>query len=282
MLMNARRTSRPSRQAGFTLLETMLALSLMSLIFLGVTTLFLNAARIGMTTDSQVRASQDGANTVQSVIEKTREAYSLTLPTEGGFSPPATYTASQFSTTDSGETIETALQLTLPGTLLPATVGYTNTSYTNINVYNAAGTQVALTPYDRNSPNAHITFYRSNTLGVPAPANGTCLWEYSTDAVIGGVTGINRAICKSVDANTANAVQFVRPTTSTTTLTNQVEIKIVTSYYSPINGQQTNEQTGGGNSSQMTGKCVLMRDHGVLSLPPDPTRNPTNNVFHAN
>ena len=41
----------------------------------------------------------------------------------------------------------------------------------------------------------------------------------------------------------------------------QAEVKIISGYYSPINGTQTNEEGNGSNSSQLTGKCVYMRDH---------------------
>ena len=64
-------------------------------------------------------------------------------------------------------------------------------------------------------------------------------------------------------ATAPNAVQFVRPLSASGDVAqpNQVEIKVISSYFSPINGQQTNEETSGATSSQLNGKCVFMRDH---------------------
>ena len=67
-------------------------------------------------------------------------------------------------------------------------------------------------------------------------------------------------LCKTLSLS-PNAVQFVRPTYAGVPEPNQVEIKIISGYYSPINGQQTNEEGNGASSSQFVGKCVYMRDH---------------------
>ena len=56
----------------------------------------------------------------------------------------------------------------------------------------------------------------------------------------------------------------MRPTNGAThplVLPYQVEAKIISSYYSPIGGQQTNEASNGTNQTALSGKCVLMRDH---------------------
>ena len=59
-------------------------------------------------------------------------------------------------------------------------------------------------------------------------------------------------------------MEFVRPTNGATqplVLPYEVEAKIISSYYSPIGGQQTSEATNGTNQTALSGKCVLMRDH---------------------
>ncbi len=60
-----------------------------------------------------------------------------------------------------------------------------------------------------------------------------------------------------------------------------MEVKIISSYYSLMNGQQTSEETAGATSSQLNGKCVYMRDH-CTAASSDTTNSGTrssNNTF---
>ena len=56
-------------------------------------------------------------------------------------------------------------------------------------------------------------------------------------------------------------------------------MKIVSSYYSQVGGQQTNEQTNGSNTSQLSGKCVLMRDYSNSQATGGTNDSITNNAF---
>lgn len=130
--------------------------------------------------------------------------------------------------------------------------------------------------------------------GSPIPKAGTYLWQYKVPAdssfnLVKYAANVT-VLCKSV-ATAPNAVQFVRPAYGTTQQNqaygtvaqpNQIEIKVISSYYSPINGQQTNEETAGATSSQLNGKCVFMRDHFNGSNPQAPSNTGargSNNVF---
>lgn len=249
--MRARFTHRPLRarrqaQSGFTLVEAAVAMVIMGLLFAGTIDLFLSSTKLSGKANAQVASSQDSANAVQRIIEKTREAQALRLPGDAGFAPLAGYPAlaTNYQTTLNGATIDTALEISSPGTQSPS-------------VLDTAGATQTVAAYDRSSASGYTLYYRGNANGTPNPVSGAYLWEYSSPA------GTTVARCKTLDTQAANAVQFVQPTGSAT----EVEVKIVSAAYSLINGQQTNEETDGSQTSGLTGKCVLMRDYSTNNSP---------------
>ena len=253
-------TSR--RNAGFTLVEAMISMLIMSLLLTGTIELFIASARTTVKTQAEANATIDAARAMHNLIEYAREAHWMALPTEdlpGTFTPmftgiPGYTAASYYQTTDGTSTIDTGLLLTFPGYKSGASPVTVNLSSGTVALNGASNAEV----YDRSQDGPQVLVYRSDTNGVPDPSAGTCLWEYSLSD--GGAT-YNQAIIKSV-ASAANAVQFVRPTdTSNDPLPFQIEMKIVSGYYSLEVGQQTNEQSNGEHTSQLTGMCVLMRDH---------------------
>lgn len=119
---------------------------------------------------------------------------------------------------------------------------------------------------------------------TPDSAAGPYLWQYTLPADSSFNTALYPPIvlCKSL-STAPDAVQFVRPYYVADALPEQtqLEIKLISSYYSPINGQQTSEEGTGASSSQLTGKCVFMRDHctAASSFTSNSGVQPSNNVF---
>ena len=70
------------RQAGFTLLEMGIAITLMAMIFIGTMTMYLSMARTTMRSQSEVYASAAAANALQYMVQQSREAYDFKLPEE--------------------------------------------------------------------------------------------------------------------------------------------------------------------------------------------------------
>ena len=114
--------SRSSRRArGFTLVEAMVAMGLMTLLLAGTMDLFLTATRTTTRATAQVSANMDGANALQHVTSDTREALWFALPDDpsvasslAAFTPPPGDTVAQFKTTVNGVTVDTGIQLTFP------------------------------------------------------------------------------------------------------------------------------------------------------------------------
>ncbi len=294
---------RASRQSGFTLLEMLLAVSLSSLLILGAMDLLIASSRATVRTQAQVYATGDAANSIQQVIALVREASAFTLPTSGvqntaeaGWNTPTGTTLGLFSTTLNTVPINTAIEITAPPTLIPADNGY-RANVKTIQVQNVAGANYwSITPYNTQGTGTAVTLiYRGDPDGTPDPdptgstvtGAGTYLWNYavpldnSFTLDIADPNPLLRnpvALCKSI-STAPDAVQFVRPVYNTQPVQNQVEVKIISGYYSPINGTQTNEEGNGASSSQLTGKCVYMRDHNTSGTPANSSTRNSNNAF---
>lgn len=307
----ARRSSRRRRsRRGFTLLEMLIAISLMSLLFLGAMNLVIDSSRTTVRTQAQIFATGDAANSIQTVISQLREAQGFCLPTsqtagvgEDGWVTPSGTTLEQFfSTTQNGNTVNSAVEITAPPSLKPSEVSYKG-GISSIQVQRADGTALSLDGKGRTSlPYSNLTagtavilIYRGDPDGTPDPDPtdptrsavknaGTYLWQYKMPADGSFNTALYppKALCKSVSA-APNSVQFVRPSYGPSYALvaepNQLEIKIISGYYSPINGTQTNEEGNGDASSQMVGKCVYMRDHLASAPPRKQTSQSSNNPF---
>ena len=274
--------SRRRRQGGYGLLEMVISIAIMSLVFLGATFLLDTSARTAARTQAQIYASGDAANSIQSVVSVLREADSFTLPVgqaagvaETGWIVPSGTTATQFYATLSGQAFATAVEITAPGPLTPAYNGY-KAGVTDISVQSSSGAALVLNP--NKAPYAQTPYYngavgtttsliyRGDPDGTPDadPTNspvagaGTCLWQYKLlpDGTRDPVNNPNVKLCKSV-ASASNAVQFVRPVFANAASANQVEVKIISGYYSPINGQQTNEEGNGATSQPDRGQVRL-------------------------
>lgn len=299
---------RPGSRLAFTLFEVLVAMPLAIMLFLGTMSIYTLSTQLFARTTAQLYTSMDSSNAIQHVIDQTREAQSYALPAENTFQVPSGWAANQFYTTYNGQTINTGMELNVPPALTPQAVGYQAGNPSTVSVINSAGTTVSVPnlTYANGSSIHQIIIYRgdppaSNGIGAPdanpsgatttagfvawkaAQVNlqskaGTYLWEYDVS------TGVDTVLCKSV-AWSPDAAQFIRPTTTPgvsggTPQPYEVEINIVSGYYSPINLMTTNEESNGSEVSNLTGKCVYMRDHQTsASTPTNANTSSTNSAI---
>lgn len=258
------------------MVEALLSISLMGLLGSGAIALFLAATRTSLKASAQTSSSLEAANALQTVIEQTQQAQSFSLPNElptsGAFVVPGGRSAADFQTTltstvngvSSTENIYTALELALPP---GQSVTVKDTSGSNKAVVDSSGN----TPIDRTaSSTSTLLVYRGDPDGTPDPNPtgsavknaGAYLWLYTMPPSnqFDLVHNPPRSLCKSI-ATSPNAVQFIRPIVDGSLAQFQVQVKIISSYYSAINGVQTSEATDGSQVSQISGKCALMRNH---------------------
>ena len=267
---------RSRRRRGYGLLEALICLSIMSLLFLGAMTLIISSGRSTVRTQAQVFATGDAANSIQNIIGQIREASVFCLPTSSAAGTPETHwnmmgmtaatLGSDFSTTLNGETINTGIQIVTPPVLLPAADGY-SANVPKVRVTSTTGGYWEVTPYNNQllgdvNASTVLLIYRGDPDTTPDAAAGTYLWQYKipTTSTFNTALYPPTALCKSV-STAPDAVQFVRPAYGGVAEQSQLEVKIISSYFSPINGQQTSEEGNGASSSQLSGKCVFMRDH---------------------
>ena len=257
-------------RTAFTLVEAMVALSITSLLFLGAVTLFITALQTTARVNADAASSGDAANTMRHVMDDLREASYFALPDDSGaiqgtnrskFVYPAAYSWSSFTTTVSGSAIDTGLMLVSPG-LQPATP---------VSVISNTGATLTVspTPYNRD-PTVGAAYsttlnyiYRANKDGTPNSAAGQYVAWASANST-GGAFTVSRTVEISDLASGAapNAVQFLRMTDAAGNPQKYaMEMKVVSSYYTPGVNRQSSEETNGSSVSQMTGKCVQMRDH---------------------
>lgn len=292
----SRKRRRGAQQSGFTLLEMLIAVSLTSILSLGAMDLLINSSRATVRTQAQIFATGDAANSIQQVIAQLREASAFTLPTssvlnnaEAGWITPTGTSLVLFSTTLNSVPINTAIEITAPPALTPAANGY-KPGVHGIQVQNIAGSGYwSISPYNTQGTGSAITLiYRGDPNGTPdpdptgsaMPGAGTYLWQYTvpSDNSFNITAYPPVALCKSI-SSAPDAVQFVRSVYNAQPVENQVEVKIISGYYSPINGTQTNEEGNGASSSQLTGKCVYMRDHNTAGTPSNASTRNSNNAF---
>jgi len=270
-----RPTSSRRRIRAFTLVETMISLVIMGFLMIGAMDMYINALRMASRSTAEVFASQDAAVAMRNVEDQVRESLWLSLPddtqtdTNGKsyfteqisgataiFPSLSGTSTSNFISTDPTHTYTADSAMFLAAPALNNAPTFVTSLSGNLN-----GSLLAHDPYNMYNRiggfSGGVMVYRANSNGTPNPTGGTCLWELSS----GANPTTNRALVTSLDPNSWNAVQFDRPLNGTTAFDWEVEIKITSSYYSAINGVQTNEATNGTSTTQLVGRCVAMRDH---------------------
>lgn len=261
----ARVKLRPrAARRGFTLMETMVAMVLASMILGGVTDLFMTAARLANRSNALIVSTLSSANAVQKIISVTQEGAALDLPDDANFTPLSGFgnISSNYKTTVNGSTVLTALEIELPARQTETVL---DSSGNAISLPTTSATNVV---YDRHANSSdHILFYRGNADQSPNPATGQYLWMYQASS------SATTLICRNIAAASGASVQFYQPPGGSS----EVEAKIVCSEYSLTNGQQSSEETDGSTTSALTGKCALMRDYIVNSGSSD--QGTTNHAF---
>ena len=247
----ARCGERAAAHAGYTLVEVMASVMILSLLMAGVIGMFLTMLRIGGSVTGSVNASLDARNAIQRITGDFREARRFSLQDN------ATYDA-----TDVNNNIVavTGIQMTFPATRATVTVG----EDVNANTTAALPGPSAPALWDQ-SDGSTLLFYRANWKqpqgadGTPNPNSGNCLWASGTE----NGASVNGPIVKSI-APTLDAVQFIQPyvpgSNPPTAIPNEVKIKLTTSNYDPVHGTASSDSAGGG-VTQLTGDCVFLRDH---------------------
>jgi type II secretory pathway pseudopilin PulG len=286
-----RSASLRRRNRGFTLVEACVSMVVMSLILLGTIDLFISSLRNTANSNGLIFANADASNALQTIVESAREAYYFSLPGESGFVPPEGMTVGNYTTTNlndgESETIYTGIEITYPVLVSQSPLSGVSQQPVNIQCDSGACTNANPVPvYSRadsdngntTNQNLQILYYRSDTNGTPDANNGACLWEYELSPVagdinqplIGGRNSNLDPVFTSI-ANIPNSVQFVRPQTtgsdgSVVSIPDQLEVKVICSYYTPTNGNASNEVTNGtGQTTSLDGKCVFLRDHELTS-----------------
>lgn len=233
---------------GFTLLESVAGLALVSLIMASSTGLYVTSIRVGSTAVNQTVTSQDAATAILTVENALREARRFELMEGGGWS-------TDYCAQDANGAIVAVAGVHI---VYPAASDAISV------VTDGAGTTVTLNGsrsiVDSGSDGAYLDVYRSDAAGNPAPSNGTHLWAKGT--LNGGplpARGIS--LCNNV-ASWCGAVQFVQPCApgTTTPLKNQMRVKLTTGRWDRVQGEVTSESTRGAVTS-LTGQNVFLRNH---------------------
>jgi len=286
---------RDQRSYGFTLIEASIAMLIMAIILLGSIDLFISSLRGSVDSLALNYANEDASNALQTIVEKTREAYYFQLPDESDFTPPAGSSAGSYQTSmavdGTSETICTGMLVTMPNKTQTVSVNLAegNTVQYSGLYYRDQGTNGLVS-------GQQILYYRADLPSGPPPytvpaepdaANGNCLWELTVSDNDGSPT-VDGPIITSI-APVINAVQFLRPQTLpnalgvTTSIPYEVEIKVICSSYAPIGTDryETNEVTNGAaGTTSLDGKCVFMRDHELAATYESGSTNPVNNKFN--
>lgn len=245
------RAARRGKRGGYTLVEVAVSGTILSLLMIGVISMFLAMLRIGGSVTGSVNASLDARNAIQRITGDFREARRFSLLDN------ATYDA-----TDAGGNVVavTAVQMTFPAARPAVTVAK-----------DVGGNQKVFLPgpnagalWDRSDGSA-LLFYRANWKqpegadGTANPNTGKCLWANGVE----NGAAVNGPIVKSI-APVLDAVQFIQPyvpaSNPPTPIPNEVKIKLTTASYDPVHGAASSDSAAGG-VTQLTGDCVFLRDH---------------------
>jgi hypothetical protein len=253
--MSETRPQKHEKVQGFTLVEVTVATGLTLLLFFAALTVYVAATRLTVSNGAACYAATDAANVVQHTVEDAEEASWIALPGDPGWTSPGTAPASAFQTIDKGTALFTGVELVFPATAA-------------VTVQDAGGAALTVSPvpYNRSlSPSpSPLWIYRADSDGTPDAALGKYLWLMGTERG----QAVSKALTGSLNSQFLNAVQFSRPVTASgppQALPYQLQIKLVSTYYSSFAQAQTSELTTGSQEAVVVGKCVLLRDHELSS-----------------
>jgi type II secretory pathway pseudopilin PulG len=236
----------PQRRRGFSLVETAIAVVLMSLIFLGTISLFTTASTTGAKVTAATHASMNSAQSLQRVCDDIKEAYAAALPDLSGL--PTTWEPN-------GNAVDSRFR-----TLNPDTGSYCNTA---VYIYRppamtanvaAAGNVSVMDRAGQGQP--YCLIYRGMPDGSAQASFGTCLWKQY-------VSNNSRELLVNNIASHPGAVQFRRLSTG---LTKSIEVKIVCGEWSRLVGEQTNDTGTGSKVTKVAGRVVTLRNAALGSV----------------
>lgn len=292
-----RPATRHARQGGFTLAEMTVGSLLLSLLLLGVMSLYTGMMRLCASVTAASFVSSDASVAVQRVTGNLREAQNFELM-DGSGSVDGTAFGTDYDAMDSsGSTVlcVTGIRLFAPAGFQsqsapppgypPGTVGITINGRAGVTAL--AG---AAAPWDHNGVGPTLDIFRASykqkdASGTPLPDgtrrpnDGACLWIVGTEhgvplgtmagGTMAGGTLPGRPIVKDI-APVPNAVQFFQPLTNpadpaSPPLPNAVQIKITCGQYDYTHNGATSSDAAFGGVSTLSGACVYMRDHTPFS-----------------
>jgi hypothetical protein len=236
---------------GYTLVEVLIGTALALMVMLAGATLYGTGFALAAKSGAQIASAESASAALNHTCEDTREAFAFALPDDAsGFTPPQSYSVSQFETTVSGNNIDTGIELEYGNPM-------------NVSVLTSSGSTAVLTnqPTDQTTSQT-LWIYRADSNGLPNASSGQYLWIYGQEF---GAT-VNRPLSRLFDtslaaSSLANAVAFSRPLDNASPqaiIPYEVQMQIVSGYYSPTGGTQTSVNGG----TQFVSECVLQRNHG--------------------
>ena len=249
-----RRTLSRTRR-GFTLLETIISVSIFSIIVGGTTALLVMLLRMCNNLSAGAMASVDASLALGQITQTIRQAQDFELmdgtqAVDGAAFGSAFYAANP---ANAAQVAVTGVRVFAPANASSATIAVGGTSG-NVTL---SGTNALV---NQEAVGQALDFYRSDDKGNPQPTTGKYLWMGKWGGG-GGKPNSGRALVKSV-APQWNAVQFITPymPDGVTPIRNVVTVKLTCSYYSRINGEASSD-AGKGGVTQLTGECVYLRNH---------------------
>ncbi|MDX1932751.1 MAG: hypothetical protein SFU56_09120 [Capsulimonadales bacterium] len=243
------------------MIEILIGVTLMTLIFVGTLTLFASASGNGAKILAMTDAFRSSAEANQLVGDELKEAYYTALPDGSGGVPWPAADAGNASQYTSSTGRFTGIFL-YKAANKPFTVAGGSTTF------NTADRTASGLPY--------CLIYRGNADRTANADAGTCLWKRAMDG------GSGYQLIAGNIAHSTDAVRFVRQNNLISS-TRSIEVKIVTSEYGGLQGEQSGDVTGTNVNasnlvSQVGGRIVFSRNSpvGAVAVPTvPPTATPT-------
>ncbi|MBC8103598.1 MAG: hypothetical protein H7Z41_13560 [Cytophagales bacterium] len=271
----------PARQMGHSLLETTVAMTIVSLLLIGSMTLYLTAARTTTKTQNQTFASTDGALAAQQVAEYAREAYRAITPDTNSPLYPFDLDSASFKTAFppgkySGLTIDdfrykradnsvvnTGVQLVFRQVLRDQAHLVNPGDPVAPLVLNRSGNPTSVPAYDYSSGSTSATemlyLYRARKDGRPdTKATGNWLWVrgvFNGQAIAKPVLALTYQNTLPLKAGVLpEVVAFVAPDSSPS-----LEFTVAASQYGGPRGQVSSDTTDGASEPQTATRYVALR-----------------------
>lgn len=256
---------RRTAQAGISLVEGMIALTILTFLFLGSITLYVSVGQATVRSSGQTFATADASIASQRVAEIIREGFRAVTPDTTSIQYPFDVTSADFRAAfptgtknnflSADGTFCTGVQLTCRRMLAAA-----NTP----KVLNTSGASVSCELYNYTSIGAtsieSVWIYRSDQSGNPTPT-GRYLWtrKASGGALVTASSSQLLALANPAAPNLTIPLDAVKFEASPTTA--ELDFALRTAYYSPSGSgrQVTSDTTDGAAKSQVSVRHILLR-----------------------